>query len=129
VITLTTLIVNDLGLQPLRAVNTDGKWRVIVNGVKYNYETLTQTARIEECTTAGSACPLVPPCYETKCLQKNIYHRLHSFFSRECKHEFIYEQIKFINKMGQKCFYKICNYLCTFVTYTVIHCLPFDFLL
>jgi hypothetical protein len=39
-------------------VNTDGKWRVIVNGVKYNYETLTQTARIEECTTAGSACPL-----------------------------------------------------------------------
>jgi asparagine synthetase B (glutamine-hydrolysing) len=67
--------------QPLRAVNTDGKWRVIVNGVKYNYETLTQTARIEECTTAGSACPLVPPCYETKCLQKNIYHRLHSFFS------------------------------------------------
>ena len=61
--------------QPLRAVNTDGKWRVIVNGVKYHYETLTQTARIEECTTAGSACPLVPPCYETKCLQKNIYHR------------------------------------------------------
>jgi hypothetical protein len=61
--------------QPLRAVNTDGKWRVIVNGVKYHYETLTQTARIEECTTAGAACPLVPPCYETKCLQKNIYHR------------------------------------------------------
>ncbi len=64
-------------------MNTDGKWRVIVNGVKYNYETLTQTARIEECTTAGSACPLVPPCYETKCLQKNIYHRLHSFFYHE----------------------------------------------
>merc|ERR1711874_113631 len=62
-------------IQPLRAVNTDGKWRVVVNGVKAHYETLTQTARIEECTTAGEACPLVPACYETKCLQKSIYHR------------------------------------------------------
>merc|ERR1712158_303217 len=62
-------------IMPLRAVNTDGKWRVVVNGVKAHYETLTQTARIEECTTAGEACPLVPACYETKCLQKNIYHR------------------------------------------------------
>jgi len=62
-------------IQPLRAVNTDGKWRVVVNHVKAHYETLTQTARIEECTTAGSACPLVPECYETKCLQKSIYHR------------------------------------------------------
>jgi len=62
-------------IQPLRAVNTDGKWRVVVNGVKAHYETLTQTARIEECTTAGESCPLVPACYETKCLQKSIYHR------------------------------------------------------
>merc|ERR1712158_332444 len=62
-------------IMPLRAVNTDGKWRVVVNGVKAHYETLTQTARIEECTTAGEACPLVPACYETKCLQKSIYHR------------------------------------------------------
>jgi len=62
-------------IQPLRAVNTDGKWRVVVNGVKAHYETLSQTARIEECTTAGESCPLVPACYETKCLQKSIYHR------------------------------------------------------
>merc|ERR1712106_976282 len=62
-------------IQPLRAVNTDGKWRVIVNGVKAHYETLTQTAHIEECTTAGESCPLVPECYETKCIQKSIYHR------------------------------------------------------
>merc|ERR1712172_388257 len=34
-------------IMPLRAVNTDGKWRVVVNGVKAHYETLTQTARIE----------------------------------------------------------------------------------
>lgn len=62
-------------LMPLRAVNTAGKWRIVVNGVKAHYETLTQTARVEECTTAGEACPLVPDCYETKCVQKSIYHR------------------------------------------------------
>jgi hypothetical protein len=62
-------------LMPLRAVNTAGKWRIVVNGVKAHYETLTQTARVEECTTAGEACPLVPACYQTKCVQKSIYHR------------------------------------------------------
>ena len=62
-------------LTPLRALNTAGKWRVVVNGVKAHYETLTQTARVEECSTAGEACPLVPHCYNTKCVQKNIYHR------------------------------------------------------
>ena len=62
-------------LTPLRAVNTAGKWRVVVNGVKAHYETLTQTARVEECNTPGEACPLVPHCYDTKCVQKNIYHR------------------------------------------------------
>merc|ERR1739846_246898 len=62
-------------IQPKRAVNTNGKWRIVVNGVKAHYETLSQTARIEECTTAGESCPLVPACYKTKCLQKSIYHR------------------------------------------------------
>ena len=63
-------------ITPRRAVNTAGKWRIVVNGVKAHYETLTQTARIEQCTSAGEACPLVPPCYNTKCIQKSIYHRL-----------------------------------------------------
>jgi hypothetical protein len=62
-------------IQPKRAINIFGKWRIVVNQVKAHYETLTQTARIEECTTAGYSCPLVPDCYETKCLQKSIYHR------------------------------------------------------
>ena len=61
---------------PLRAVNSAGKWRIIVNGVSAHYETLTQTARVEECSTAGEACPLVPDCYITSCNQKSIYHRL-----------------------------------------------------
>ena len=62
-------------IMPKRAINIRGQWRIIVNDVKAHYETLTQTARIEECTTEGSPCPLVPQCYETKCLQKSIYHR------------------------------------------------------
>ncbi|XP_040571108.1 neurotrophin 1 [Lepeophtheirus salmonis] len=62
-------------IQPLRAVNANGKWRIIVNNVKAHYETLTQTTRVEHCSTPGSHCPLVPECYETKCVQKSIYHR------------------------------------------------------
>jgi len=62
-------------VRPLRAINTEGKWRVIINNIEAHYETLTQTTRIEECLTSGEACPLVPACYETKCLQKSIYHR------------------------------------------------------
>ncbi|XP_050691868.1 neurotrophin 1-like [Eriocheir sinensis] len=62
-------------VRPLRAINTDGKWRVIVNNVETHYKTLTQTTRVEECLTAGDACPLVPECHDSSCLQKSIYHR------------------------------------------------------
>merc|ERR1719187_111304 len=62
-------------VKPLRAINTDGKWRTIVNNVDVHYQTLTQTTRVEECLTAGEVCPLVPDCLESKCLQKSIYHR------------------------------------------------------
>ncbi|XP_047472898.1 uncharacterized protein LOC125027809 [Penaeus chinensis] len=62
-------------VRPLRAQNTEGKWRVVVNNIDAHYQTLTQTARIEECLTSADACPLVPDCYESKCLQKSIYHR------------------------------------------------------
>ncbi|XP_063593047.1 protein spaetzle-like [Penaeus indicus] len=62
-------------VKPLRAQNTEGKWRVIVNNIEAHYQTFTQTTRIEECLTSGDACPLVPDCYESKCLQKSIYHR------------------------------------------------------
>ena len=58
-----------------RAINKNGEWRWIVNNIDAHYETLTQTARIEECSTPGDSCPLVPDCYETKCLQKSNYHR------------------------------------------------------
>ncbi|XP_053633979.1 neurotrophin 1-like [Cherax quadricarinatus] len=63
-------------VKPLRAQNTEGVWRVIVNDIKVNYETYTQTTRLEECMTPSENCPLVPLCYESKCLQKFTYQRL-----------------------------------------------------
>jgi len=66
-------------IRALRAVNTEGKWRVVVNNIKVHYKTFTQTSRIEECLSSGDACPLVPECYESKCLQKSIYVRLAVF--------------------------------------------------
>lgn len=62
-------------VQPLRASNVDGKWRIIINKVEsYGYK-FDQHVRVEECLEAEKSCPLVPTCYESKCLQKNIYHR------------------------------------------------------
>ena len=39
-------------VQPLRALNAYGKWRIIVNHVKAHYETLSQTARQVRTDTA-----------------------------------------------------------------------------
>ena len=63
-------------VQPLRAQDTDGKWRIIVNGVRLHDHTFTQTARLEECGAAGEPCPLVPGCYQSSCLQKSAVHRM-----------------------------------------------------
>jgi len=60
---------------PKRARNVAGEWRVIVNEVHY----YTQTARLETCLYADSACRLLAPCYNSKCTQKYVYHRLLSF--------------------------------------------------
>ena len=59
----------------LRAINTQKQWKVIINNIKIDYDEFTQTSRLEECTTAGQYCPLVPDCYQSKCIQKNIIHR------------------------------------------------------
>lgn len=62
-------------VQPLRAVNVEGKWRIIVNNAdSYGYK-LDQHVRLEECEEAEASCPHVPSCYDSKCLQKNMYHR------------------------------------------------------
>ena len=46
--------------KPLRALNTKGEWRIIVNGIPASYDHLTQTVRIERCKYHGQACPLIP---------------------------------------------------------------------
>ena len=82
-------------IQPLRAVNVDGKWRVIVNKVEsYNY-VFTQTARIEECDIpVGANCPLVPTCYESKCVQKSVFHRFLVFDPYDYYFPFAIESFK-----------------------------------
>ena len=80
---------------PKRAINAHGQWRIIVNEVQAHYETLTQTARIEECLHAGQPCPLVPECYETQCLQKFIYHRFLVYDPYDYYFPFAIESFKF----------------------------------
>ena len=62
-------------IRPVRALNTQGKWKVIVNDVKIHYQKLSQSVRVEECLTKNEPCPLIPHCYKTKCLQKFVYHK------------------------------------------------------
>jgi len=63
-----------------RAVNVEGYWRIILQHIpkeygygQYNY---TQTTRLETCQTPDSACRLLAPCYQSKCTQKYVYHRM-----------------------------------------------------
>ena len=60
---------------PKRARNVNGEWRVVVNGVLQ----YSQTARFETCLFPDSACRLLAPCYQSKCTQKHIYHRMLAF--------------------------------------------------
>ena len=43
-----------------RALNTHGKWRIIVNEIPASYDKLTQTVRIEKCKYHEAACPKLP---------------------------------------------------------------------
>lgn len=82
-------------IQPLRAVNVEGKWRVIVNHLEsYGYK-FTQSARVEECDVkVGSACPLVPDCYDSKCVQKEIFHRFLAYDPYNYDFPFAIEKFK-----------------------------------
>lgn len=63
-----------------RAVNVEGYWRVILQHIpkdySYGHYNYTQTARLETCQTPDSACRLLAPCYQSKCTQKYVYHRM-----------------------------------------------------
>merc|ERR1712209_275052 len=63
-----------------RAVNVEGYWRVILqhipDGYGYGHYNYTQTTRLETCLFPDSACRLLAPCYQSKCTQKFVYHRM-----------------------------------------------------
>ena len=58
-------LVNFQVVRPLRALNTAGEWRIVVNGVTAENKAgdrfyLTQSARVERCKGHGNSCPVVP---------------------------------------------------------------------
>ena len=63
-----------------RAVNVEGYWRIILQhipeGYGYGHYNYTQTTRLETCLYPDSACRLLAPCYQSKCTQKYVYHRM-----------------------------------------------------
>lgn len=63
-----------------RAVNVEGYWRIILQhipeGYGYGHYNYTQTTRLETCLFPDSACRLLAPCYQSKCTQKFVYHRM-----------------------------------------------------
>nr|CAH0105476.1 unnamed protein product [Daphnia galeata] len=88
-------------VRPLRAINVDGKWRTIVNNVESYGIKYTQTARIEECdVVVGTTCPLVPSCYESKCVQKNIFHRFLVYNPHDYTFPFAIEKFKMPGSCG-----------------------------
>ena len=88
-------------IQPLRAINVDGKWRTIVNRVESYGIKFTQTGRVEECNViVGNACPLVAPCYQSKCVQKNVFHRFLVFDPYDYTFPFAIEKFKLPGSCG-----------------------------
>lgn len=88
-------------IQPLRAINVDGKWRTIVNHVESYGIKYTQSARIEECDVViGTTCPLVPACYDSKCVQKNIFHRFLVYDPYDYTFPFAVEKFKLPGSCG-----------------------------
>merc|ERR1712223_416828 len=63
-----------------RAVNVEGYWRIILQhipeGYGYGHYNYSQTTRLETCLFPDSACRLLAPCYQSKCTQKYVYHRM-----------------------------------------------------
>merc|ERR1711862_342696 len=66
-----------------RAVNVEGYWRIILQhipeGYGYGHYNYTQTTRLETCLFPDSACRLLAPCYQSKCTQKFVHHRMLSW--------------------------------------------------
>ena len=80
--------------RPKRAINTYGKWKVIVNlpdeyyakGYGKGYEKYTQTQRLEQCMYPSAPCSFVDKKYYSECLQKHNFVRLLSYTYEEGLH-------------------------------------------
>ena len=80
--------------RPKRAVNTYGKWKVIVNlpdeyyekGYGVGYEKYTQTQRLEQCMYPSAPCSYIDPIIKSSCLQKHNYVRLLAYTYEEGLH-------------------------------------------
>lgn len=63
-------------VKPVRAINSKGEWRIVLNHLKAKDDFISQSVRVELCDHPGEKCPKVPGCALTKCVQKHTYQRL-----------------------------------------------------
>ena len=47
-------------VKPVRAINSKGQWRIVLNHLEAKDQFISQTIRVETCNEAGQACPKVP---------------------------------------------------------------------
>lgn len=82
-------------VRPLRAINIDKQWRIIVNGIKAHDHTFNQYAQLVECNDSnGKSCPLLSSCYNSKCVQKSVFHRFLVYDPADTYFPFAIENIK-----------------------------------
>jgi hypothetical protein len=62
--------------RPKRALNAAGQWRMIINDVVLDNDTLSQSVRVEVCSDPRTACTGLSDCYNSSCVQKYAYNRL-----------------------------------------------------
>ena len=47
-------------VKPVRAINSKGEWRIVLNHLKAKNDFISQTIRIEQCDNPGERCPKIP---------------------------------------------------------------------
>ena len=47
-------------VKPVRAINSRGEWRIVLNYLKAKNDFIAQTVRIELCDHPGEKCPKIP---------------------------------------------------------------------
>lgn len=47
-------------IKPVRAINSKGQWRIVLNHLEAKNQFISQSIRVELCHEAGQACPKIP---------------------------------------------------------------------